>query len=255
LKKVYASQSAFMKGTLVFTRYASGCLRSILLSSKGVREQIQQKHQDRGKINEDLFEETLKGRKYEREKPIFDRIIPFDDTFFSARADYFFPDDGPTGTVVELKSSESSSVLNDVIRKGKYKLENVAQLIAYMLSLKTDLGKLNYTFLKPDKKDPKVYLKTAERLFNVQIGPSGAVLIDGDDSGFTAQDQLDHRYAAAKCMNDDLVWSRPYQPSAWESPCRFCPFSKICDKWDAGEIDKTEDFISQARNAITGASK
>ena len=90
MKKVRGSSSAFMWGDLVLTKYASGCLRNILLQANGVREEIDPKHLQRGTLNEERYELELKQARmaYIREEPVSERIDGFDDTYFVGRLDF-----------------------------------------------------------------------------------------------------------------------------------------------------------------------
>lgn len=256
MKKVRGSQSAFQVGDLVFTKYSSGCLRSILLADNGIRESIDTKHQERGALNEEVYEDGLKrsGVPYDREKPVSEPIGGFDDTNFVGRLDYLLHST-PTDArkIVELKSTESSTVLKAVIKDGKYNHGNLAQLISYMVSERCTKGELIYTYYKPKNK-AKVYVKTSERVFEVVITPVGDILVDGEKSGLTVYDQLHHRQMAAKCINDKQVWARPYQAGGYDSPCKYCVFAKVCDWYDAGMIETTEVFIDQARTHLNNSA-
>ncbi len=253
MKKIHGSSSGWMWGSLVITQYASGCLRSILLGANGIRDTIDPKHAERGL----QYENEYAGQypNLEREKVIFHPISPYVDTYYSSRCDFYKPaDDLAERRVVELKSSESRSVYSDVIKHGNYKINNLAQLVSYMVSLETPNGTLSYGYFERDKKDPKVLIKRSERVFDVKIGDDGSVHVDHQPTQFKAQDQLDHRHAACDVLNENLVWARPYNWNAgWDSPCRMCPFKKTCDKYDRSSMT-TNEFIEDARNNLVKAN-
>ncbi len=255
-KKVRGSSSAFMLGDKVVTRYSSGCLRHILLQSHGLRDTLDPKHIERGALNEERFLQRLTNDptylgttgKFDREKVLTSPINGFDDTFFAGRCDYYLYDlpGTPTRLVEELKSTESSSVLSQVIRQGHYKLENLAQLIAYMTELQCVDGRLRYTYYKRDKKT-QVLTESAERVFIVHIEDSGAILVDGEPSDVSVQDQLKHRQASAVAINNTDVPVRPIGWDAgWESPCKFCQFASACDSYDIFGGDQSS-FINSCR--------
>lgn len=240
-----------MAGDLVLTQYGSGCLRSILLGANGVRDTIDPKHMERGAFYEDQYAEEHPDLV--REKPISHPLVPFDGVVYSSRCDFFNDDADPTKRrVVELKSSESRSVLTDVIKKGKVKLNNLAQLVSYMVSLETVNGTLIYAYFERDKENPKVLIKRAERAFDVKIGDDGSINVDHQPTGYKVQDQLDHRYAACKVLTENIVWSRPYNwQASWDSPCRMCPFKKSCDRYDMFADSMTaEEFIEDAKATL-----
>jgi hypothetical protein len=247
MKKVRGSQSAFAVGDLVFTKYASGCLRSIMLADHGLRDTIDPKHQERGALNEEVYERGLQGRgvAYDRERTVSEPIDGFVDTAFVGRLDFLLPDVPPHGRViVELKSTESPGVLKDVIKDGKYNLQNLAQLIAYMLTERCTHGQLVYTYFKKNK--VKVYEKGVERVFVIEIDSEGRILVDQQPAPFTVHDYLHHRQLSAKVINEREIWARPYQPGGYDTPCRYCPFSKTCDMYDMGLIDDVDTFVSEA---------
>lgn len=267
VKKVRGSASAFAWGELVLTKYSSGCLRHILLASKGVRETIDQKHTIRGAMNEDEFAKglSLAGVCYDREVNITDRIDGFDDTHFVGRCDFIVPyvqgpvDDGGTKgrsvdlnekCVEELKSSESYSVYNDVIRKGKYKQENLAQLIAYMIGLRVPHGRLRYTYYKVNKKT-QVLEKNAEKVYVVELTADGKIEVDGQLAPVTIGDQLHHRNLAAEVVNTDRIGPRPYKHDDFvDSPCKWCVFKAACDKYDNREFNGVSSFVDEATRCL-----
>ena len=262
--RVYPSSAAFMWGRVVFTEYASGCLRRILLDANGVREPFNPIHSERGELNEDLFEEKLRERgevTYQREKP-FRESIPTTSCQLSGRIDFNIIYDDPAvpgGKVVvphELKSTESESQRKSRIQYGKWGLNNVAQLVVYLLVEGVDRGVLQYTFFertadglvaaKPIQR-PRSIRKT-EAAYDVRILGDSYVEVGGSKTQFTAFDVLDHVYWAAKVIEDDIVWERPANYDLkFGSPCTFCPFKNTCNKWDNGVLSTASEFIEDAR--------
>jgi hypothetical protein len=79
MKKFYPSSSAFMVGDLVVTKYNSGCLRSILIQSHGIREgSIPQLYIDCGATAEEQHQADLKaaGIPFIREMVIKAQLTP-----------------------------------------------------------------------------------------------------------------------------------------------------------------------------------
>lgn len=246
--KIRPSQAAFQDGQLVFTRYSSGCHRHIYLANYGIREEIDQKHKERGQLNEDWFERRLGSTPYAREKSFALTLFADIGVVLSGRCDYIlFPTDPDKKEVVELKSSESPSILNDVIKKGKYKLENLAQLLCYLMAESCTSGRLIYAHYKKDKKTKEYYLN-AEREFSVQVEDSGRILVDGEEAEFKVDNLLQHlRAAAVYLKNDQLAATRPYNESKFNGPCAYCVFKSSCELLDEGILTSVEEFVSQAK--------
>lgn len=250
--KIRGSSSAFQWGQLVHTRYASGCHRNILLQSQDVRDgSIDPKHIKRGALNEELYEQYLQQQNipYVREEPVSEPIHGYDDTFFVGRLD-FRVSVGLEKRIDELKSTESSNVLLEIIKKGKYKPENLAQLVSYMIASRAVIGRLIYTYYKVEK-NTQVYSKASERTFCVVIQDNGSIEVDNVKTLFHVEDQLNHRQTAAHCINDMVVWARPYKAHDYDGPCKGCVFSGICNKYDAGMTLSTEQFIEDGRQALS----
>jgi hypothetical protein len=260
MKKVRGSSAAFQWGRfddgLTITKYSNGCLRHALIKSTGIKEHVDEIHAERGLLNENRFAAALEASQhaYVREKSVDECIAGFSDVFFVGRLDFLVTDQNGS-SVVELKSSESSSVLSEVIRKGHYKPENLAQLIAYMITERLTRGKLIYTHYKRDK-TTRILKENLSRTFDVMIDDQGNILIDQVKSPFTVYDQLEHRQASAECIQNMQVGNRPYKwAEKFDSPCAWCPFKLTCDKYDAGEFSNTREFLQHAQTQAAFAAK
>lgn len=253
--KVHGSSSAFAFGNLIVTQYSSGCLRNILLKYHDVKEPFPEHHKERGKINEDLFEHEARlkrGCVVDREVPVVEHIDDSTGAYFSGRIDYRVTV-GDESYLVELKSTESSNVLKEVIGKGNFKTDNLAQLVAYMLVTRLNHGQLIYTYFERDS--TKALSKAAERVFDVWLHDDGSIIVDGKRSQFTVHDQLAHRHAVVDALKRQCVSPRPYKWSDFDGPCKWCPFAKVCDSYDDGYLETTEQFIQAARQTVTEKGK
>lgn len=259
--KVRGSSSAFVVNDQVHTKYPVGCLRNILLQSHLPREEIDPIHIERGALNEDLFarrivDEGIVGPTgiVDREKNITSAIAGVDGAVFVGRCDFFLHglSTTPSRYVEELKSTESASVLSHTIRRGEYKVENLAQLVAYMIDLQCTDGRLRYTHYKRNKKTKELSIN-AERVFMVSIDDTGRIMVDSEDSGYTVNQQLQHRQKCASVLSSQTIADRPYNWTAgWSSPCKFCNFRSVCDRQDVFP-GTTEQFIEEARKAAADA--
>ena len=84
----------------------------------------------------------------------------------------------------------------------------------------------------------------------------GRIFVDGEPTRFTVGDQLYHRILAARHIAACQVGPRPVLWDAmFASPCAYCPFSKVCDAWDQGEIESPTSFVEIAKQSIQEVSK
>jgi hypothetical protein len=254
--KLYPSSVAFQEGDLVFTKYASGCHRNIFLRLNGVRETINEIHGERGKIAEDDFQQTsgISSIPFKREVPFKLTFDEYPGVVVSGRMDYvLYPEDETLKRVVELKSTESTNVLREVIRNGKIKLENVAQLVTYLIAEKCVRGQLTYCYYKRSKKDGSL-TKMDSRDFIVNITDTGRILVDGVWSGFEVRNVIEHYIGSVRCVNSGILSSRPYNGKSFDGACKYCPYSRSCDMYDSGLISK-EDFIYASKEALSKGNK
>lgn len=234
MKKIYGSASAFVKGRLCFTQYDSGCLRSILAKSWVRTPDIDPKHSILGEKNERRFEEQLKqaGIEFVAESPVSYPLDHCNGVVFSGRRD-FVVSAGDSNEIVELKAT-SSKTKYQMMREGKYVVENLAQLVAYMVEAEATRGRLVYAYYK----DPTAAEPHLESTYLVTIDPSGDILANGRHSGFTIADYLLHRDSAATAVSQGVVYDRPYNyDAAFGSPCQYCVFKSACDRFDSGESE------------------
>lgn len=249
MKKFYPSSSAFLVGGAVVTKYNSGCLRSILAQSHGIREgEIAQLHIDVGAEHERVHEAELKtkGVPYVREMVIRAPITP--EVEYSGRADFVCQVPG-VGTVVdECKGHTSKNTRRDVIRNGEYNISYLAQLCSYMVRLRTQKGRLVCGYYEQDEAG-KLH-RQEERTFRVEIEDDGSIMVDGASSGYAVTDLLAHQAEAARVLAAQEVGPRPDKAGLkFGGPCSFCPFKAACDYYDASG-GSTEDFLESARTAI-----
>lgn len=253
--KIYPSSAAFMEGGLVFTKYSSGCLRYLLLRHHGVKEDFDPSHAERGALNEQLFEEGLGSTPFIREKPFCIDVPGCNGAVVSGRIDVVLhPDHPQLRKIQELKSTESSSVLKSVIKDGKVNIQNLAQVVSYMVAEQCENADIVVTYYKRDKKS-KVLKKDVERCFKIDLSEDGLIMVDSNSSGFYVANLLKHFRETAKAIKEHRVAGRPYSSSPYDSPCSYCPFRNVCDLYDAGCLDSTDEFIAVSKQVKMSKDK
>lgn len=241
-----ASSSAFAWGTLIYTDYKTGCLRKILVQSKGHQTPIDPKYGELGAYNEDRHGDQLARLlvPFNRESK-FERDLSHGVTI-SGHADFVICEGGEEPTEVhELKSVSSKNSRRNVIKHGQYLTENLAQLVCYMWAFDVCSGRLIYTYY-----ENKVALD--ERIFAVAIDEFGRINVDSKPSKFTIYDLFSHQAQAATVIAHGAVAQRPLNWDApFVSPCKFCQFSKVCDDYDSGVFEGSEAFVNLCKSVET----
>jgi hypothetical protein len=241
-RSVRGSQSAFMEDGLVSCKYDTGCFRAQLIGSYGIKKILPELIMRIGAINEARYEEELKhqGIAYEREvvleQPIFHTVVS------RGRMDFYCPEQ--EYKIHELKSATSNKTFTDVIKRGHFKPENLAQLLSYMVNKEEYKGILHYTYYEKKGED---YEAAAIRAFYVTIDDDGSILVDEEKSKFTVADYLKHRYNSGMWLMDPDMPPKPKNHAdKWRSPCKYCVFKQACNMWDMGLIREREEFLNEA---------
>lgn len=240
--KYYPSSAAFATGFLVHTTYNSGCLRKIYLADQGLREKLKQDVSRVGADNEDAFEKSLieSGLKYSRESAVKSDTGA---VLFSGRTDFQTVDE-----IIELKSTRSKNK-RTALRAGRIPVENVAQIVAYMLETEKPKGRLIFTYYDEEKKLKEDYE------FPIRIENDGSIWISDREYRFNVYDQLHHRVLLALLYTDrsctSPTFSRPVgYDRQFDSPCTFCPFKIACDQLDKGSVNTLEEFVIESTMAL-----
>lgn len=252
-KTLYPSAAAFCWGDSVQTEYESGCLRSILLSAHGIRTSPPKIYMDVGAAHEDAYEEQLKKdprvTTYVREAPVKRAIPGHDEVTYSGRVDVLAEYQGVGTIILETKGTISKNTRLSVIRKGKVKLNQLAQLVSYMIALEIPRGKLVVGYY--ERTEEGRWVACEGREFKVTIEDDGSILVDRVPSGFSVIDALQHRSKAARVLADNVVGDRPDRwNQSFGGPCTHCPFKSACDRYDKTDTPTTEVFLGYAREAL-----
>jgi CRISPR/Cas system-associated exonuclease Cas4 (RecB family) len=239
IKKYYPSSAAFLWGDLTLTKDSSGCLRKILFSSHGLREEIDPVYAEVGRAHEEWVNERLE--EFEREVPVRGNILGNDSVEYAGRADYL-----NSNEVIECKATLSKRARLDIIRKGNVKINHLAQLVSYLIQLELQQGRLIVGFYEQDQ--DKKFVCTESREFKVTIDDEGRILIDAQISPYRVHDQLAHMQRAAKHLAEGTLGPRPADWDAkYTSPCNYCPFKAACDKYDSGD---QRDPVALAKESL-----
>ncbi len=238
--RINPSSAAFCIGESVHTQYGSGCLRNLLLKFWIPRRvEIKEIYQRVGAAHEAFYARKIKAEVFGAEVPIGGDIqgIPI-----KGRMDFVLPLKDGDKVIVETKGTNSKYALNSVIKQGKLKLNQLAQLVFYMITQKCNKGKLVYGVY--EEVEDSYFRQIGYREFKITFNPQGQILIDGVPYEHTVSDQVDHQMRSAEVLKNETIWDRPANADAkWGSPCGYCDYIDVCAKWDSGEYTCKEDVI------------
>lgn len=248
MKQIRGGHSAFSKQGENHSCDANGCYRIILLRSMGYKPKTDNIQRQRmtfalGHANEEVVAGLLEDAGYtvEREREIHRTLSP--EVEFTGHIDVTASKSGEVA-LYELKSVSSVNSYIKYIKKGNYKLNNLAQLVAYMLTDEKRLGYLVYsnfiyspaacevsdkkkTLTKWDKIEPCI------RKYKVEIDYK-SIIVDGvAHEEYTTDNIVEHMLRSAQVVVDEEV-SR-IKPG-YEG-CFFCELKQTCERFDSGDID------------------
>lgn len=240
--KIYPSSAGFADNDgLVFTQYESACPRVVMLQNAGVRPtSIAPKSQEIGALFEDLVDTNLPPN---RQKEVsFKHQIG--EATVSGRIDFITED---PKTVHECKSTFSASTARDVIDLGKVKANHLAQMSAYFAAMGTTKG---YLYVGRFQMVGDKLGCTKQRRFEVLVGDQGELIVDGTPTHYTIQGYLRWVKTVTKTTQEKQInIHRPVNlDQAWSSPCRYCPYSSVCDRVDTGEVSSYDNFVSECKS-------
>lgn len=239
--KYYPSSSGFMVPAGTMSDYSSGCLRYILVSSKQRGPELDPLFMMIGEHHEDLYRVKLGDKVEGVEVVVKSDITPL--TEFSGRMDFVTKDK----MIHETKASFSNSFYLEVIRDGKFKLSHLSQIVCYMIDKEQSEGVIACGYYELDSAGQ--FVQSGYREFRVSIDADGKILVDGEHTGYDVFQQLAHRHAAARVLENQEVAGRPANIGQYTSPCHFCPLARTCDSYDEGSLSK-EEFIAKGIDDI-----
>lgn len=246
VKQIRGGHSAFSYQGENHSCDANGCYRIILLRSLGLRTKTDDPQRQTmtfglGHANEEVITTLLTkaGIIVEREREIRRNISPEVD--FTGHIDIT----ANGNTLYELKSVSSIRSYINYIVKGKYKLNNLAQLVAYMITDEKKQGYLVYAsyIYAPAGKEVNEKKKSGHltwdriepciRKYKVEI-EGKAIMVDGEaHPKYTIDNVIEHMLRSAQVVVDEEV-SRIVPGYAG---CLFCELAQTCTRFNSGEID------------------
>lgn len=242
--QVRGGNSGFFQNGRFITNDQSGCPRMVLLRHHGVEAPVgdirTQKTFNIGYMNEELFvKHWLPNTPTLIDGEVCEPIIE--------GVDFVGHIDVQTADVVfELKSVSSRSTW-DLVKKGSYKVGNLAQCVNYMLAKQVTKGYLVYSLYAY-----VAGLELPDIFIEITIDDDGRILVNGKQTGFSLENIVQDRTEKAKVLRDDLVYpERPVNVDGTSS-CKYCPFKTVCTAWDDGKINKTSQFLKKAKE-VTNA--
>jgi CRISPR/Cas system-associated exonuclease Cas4 (RecB family) len=222
------SSAAFVLGDMVVTDTPQGCLRFLLLKKHLPREEgIPLELQVMGERGECIYMEKLLTEQpwpFHRELPFQSKV---EGVKVRGRMDFVTYHDG-FKVIHECKTSQSKTFLYDVIKKGKPKVNHIAQLVFYLIHLEETRGKL-VTLYAPTME---------EKVFKVEIKDGNVVYLNSVPYYYTVENQIMHQLLSAKVIKEDFVANRP-----WGKACTYCRYKEECDKYDGCGGSSFEDFL------------
>jgi len=240
---VRGSNSGFFKDGKFHSDSQVSCPRITLTRRYGVEEPVDnirtQKTFALGHLNEELFikhylADAFVKREAEIREPITENID------FVGHVDVEIE-----GLLFELKSVSSNNTWK-IVKDGGYKVSNLAQAVSYMFSRQLQTGYLVYSLYAyvAGIDLPDVFLE-------ITIDAEGEILVNNKKTGYSLEHIVLDRQTKAMVLENDLVYpERPVNPKGDKSPCYYCPFKTVCDKWDKKEISTTQEFINETKEIV-----
>lgn len=247
MTKIYPSNAAFVADGIVITETDSGCLRALLAKQAGLQQPFPAIYGDVGAVHEDNVQAALlddpQTTAVLKEYPVKHELA--NNGLLSGRVDFIrFNVDG-TITPIECKSTISKNTRLSVIRKGKLKLNHLAQIACYMLLLKQQKAEVHVGYYEATEGG---FICTESRVFKVSCDDEGQLSVDGGDPFWSISslvDWLNHRVRALQEGADFPEKPRSFD-DGWSTPCRMCCYKSVCDN---NPVD-TEEFISACKEVV-----
>lgn len=242
--KIYPSGAGFVGQLGLVAPYESGCPRFAVGSIGANRAPLDPIYERLGKHHEDWYAAKLGPRVAYRELPIVEELAP--GVVYSGRFDFETDDE----VIHETKASLSKTFYYQTIKKGKYKIGHLAQLISYMIKRQRIRGVIATGFY--EESNTGEFVLKAARNFDVLIQDSGYIYVDGMNSGWTVVDQMKHTETIKQALVDRRLVARPINHIEFMGPCRSCPLNRLCYEFDKNQITE-EQFKEQATTEINNA--
>lgn len=252
LKMVRGANAAFLKDGEIYADKEAGCLRIILLRSLGIEKPPEFNSMltfAYGNLWEAVYAKAAAVGGYAKVESdsSVECEIEGTDTLFSGRPDHILHHHDGSIEIVETKSVSSAKQVGKVFRDDYVSPNYLAQVVSYMVAKDTDKGRLSYGSMFWSS--GSFFSKPAVKEFVVTIDDS-RININGIYSGFTTKHLGLHKQLSAFVIENKKVWEkRPKDADA----CKFCPFLKVCDKYDDKNIKMTDaEFVTETKKVVHG---
>ncbi len=249
---IRGGNAAFSTANENLTSEPEGCYRIILMRSLGWHpicddEERRDMTFELGFANERAMTKRLTRRGYT--DIVADRGIEkhiSDDIFFGGHIDLTVKNNG-IKELYELKSVSSVKSCIKYVQKNGYKLNNLAQLVSYMLVDETSIGILAYCnfVYSPAAKEvipegKKSYGISWEKMepkvkeYRVTFDYKTILIDDIAVEKVTIDNAIEHMLRSTQIIKDKEV-SR-IKPTDKQA-CYSCEYKEVCDRFDSGEIN------------------
>jgi hypothetical protein len=259
MKYIRGANSAFADNGVNYTSDAAGCYRIILLRSMGYEvEEIEELEPIKGIIqssdirkdinftlgyaSEQVINKWLIRKKYTIETDVALSKQLTEEVAFKGHSDCIGINPKTHETeVFEYKSISSVNSYLKIIHKSQYKLNNLAQLVAYMIIAGHNTGRLmyvNYIYC-PEINDPKhKFPKMTPVIKYFTVCAEEDILVVDDKVSIHKPSQIvTHMLESARVITEeDVSVIKPDKSGS----CFFCKLKPICDELDKGQISKDD---------------
>lgn len=160
--------------------------------------------------------------------------------------------------VMDTKTVQSVGSYVDM-RAGKVKIDNIAQLLGYMVALDAKIGVLacattfsmSKSFMgKALQEKCGGSIAPNMHIITVKIVDAKVLIQSGEVTKYweyTIEDVLRYRDYQVKMLRDKLIAPRPVT-SEGSRPCFNCPLSKVCGLYDSGYDKHSDTFVQLVRD-------
>jgi len=252
-------------GTLI-SEYANQCLRQKLIKAAGIltpntlRDEITFAN---GLAWEGVFTALKSSSVWDSFEDQVEVVVQTEHGPWYGTADFVAT---YKGTKIVLDTKTIQSVGSYVaLRAGEVKVDNIAQLLGYMIALDAKVGALacattfsmSKSFMGKALQEkcggsitPDMHIITVKIIDAKVLIQSGEVIKYWE---YTIEDVLRYRDYQVRMLRDKLVAPRPITPGG-SKPCFNCPMFNTCNVFDSGYDKHSDTFIQMVRDAKEGIS-
>jgi len=226
------SSAAFSVGRNIITDSHNSCPRYMIFQAEiGRKTEIDPKYAIMGARGEDMYQEVLEQTQpwpFHKEFKVTDY---FEGVKRNGRID-FLVHHQDFKVPHECKTTQSKYVFTEVFVRGNPKISHLAQLTFYLVLLSETRGKLIYRFWPTQE----------TKIFKVEVGDKGELVIDGKASSYSIGAQLEHQLLCIEAITEQKDVQKIDQKN-----CRFCEYKDVCGGLDVSGRP-IKDFLQEINN-------